>query len=241
MEPTLLVLLTTTAAASAAGVGALFLGRGRKLSLAGVGWASAVAAGVMLGAAYALSTASIDLLLFGGGAILGILFVQLLHRLEGELSFHVEDQLSQDPTYSYRVFLAFSLHSALEGIGIGAAMAFHLPFGIFMVAIIALHNIAEGTVIIAILRAQEVSLATAGGIAMVTRLGQALVAVVVFAITRENPHLLSSAAGLGAGTLIHLVFVELLPESYREAGRTSIALVAAFAMAVVIFFRSFAG
>jgi zinc transporter ZupT len=40
--------------------------------------------------------------------------------------------------------------------------------------------------------------------------------------------------GFAVGALFHLVMVELLPESYRQAGHRSIALVTIVAMGMVV-------
>jgi zinc transporter ZupT len=57
--------------------------------------------------------------------------------------------------------------------------------------------------------------------------------VSAFAVLEAAPALLPAALGFAAGALIYLVTVDLLPESYRQAGATSIALVALLAMGVV--------
>ena len=51
----------------------------------------------------------------------------------------------------------------------------------------------------------------------------------------------SQIQGFGSGMLIYLVTVDLLPESYREAGAKSIALVALLAMGMVAVLREIVG
>ena len=48
------------------------------------------------------------------------------------------------------------------------------------------------------------------------------------------PWLLPWVAGFAVGALIYRTLVELLPESYRQAGQTSIAVVTLLAMGVVV-------
>ena len=67
-----------------------------------------------------------------------------------------------------------------------------------------------------------------------TNANQVLVAVVVFTVAGALPVLFPWALGFAAGALIYLLLVELLPESYHQAGHTSIALVALLAMAMVV-------
>ena len=52
--------------------------------------------------------------------------------------------------------------------------------------------------------------------------------------TTALPVLLPWAIGFSVGALVYLVLVELLPESYRQAGPTSIALVTLVAMGIVV-------
>jgi zinc transporter ZupT len=57
---------------------------------------------------------------------------------------------------------------------------------------------------------------------------------VTFAVVGALPVLLPWAVGFAVGALIYLTLAELLPESYREAGHTSIALVTLIAMGIVV-------
>ena len=55
-----------------------------------------------------------------------------------------------------------------------------------------------------------------------------------FVLVGAVPSLMPWAIGFAVGALIYLVLVELLPESYRQAGHTSIALVTLVAMGMVV-------
>ena len=55
-----------------------------------------------------------------------------------------------------------------------------------------------------------------------------------YALIGAAPVVLPWALGAAAGTFIYLIMADLLPESYRQAGRTSIALVVAVALAVLV-------
>jgi ZIP family zinc transporter len=58
--------------------------------------------------------------------------------------------------------------------------------------------------------------------------------VVTYALIAAAPSLLPWAVGFAVGALVYLVMAELLPEAYRQAGRTSIALATILAMAIVV-------
>jgi len=64
-------------------------------------------------------------------------------------------------------------------------------------------------------------------------------AVATFAVVAAAPAVLPWALGFAVGALIYLVMVELLPESYRQAGATTIGLVTVLAMGVVVLVGGF--
>ena len=240
MNPTLVVLLFSAVSAGAAVLGGgPFLFR-QAMPVRQIGWANAGAAGMMLGAAYILLIAGLPR---GGGgiaagALLGIAFVTLTHMMSGTEDLDLNRLDDMSPAYGYQVLFVNSLHSASEGVAIGAAMALDLPFGTFMALAIAVHNIPEATVLCAILTGRRVTVASAAGLAVAANLSQVLLAIVTFAIVGAAPATLPWAAGFAVGALIQLVMAELLPQSYHQAGHRSIALVAVLAMGMVVFLQS---
>jgi zinc transporter ZupT len=240
VNPTLVVLASSAAAAVAAVLGAgPFLFR-KALPIGQIGWANAGAAGMMLGAAYILLIAGLPRghAAVAAGALIGIAFVALTHTLSGTDDLDLNSLDDMSPAYGYQVLFVNTLHSASEGVAIGAAMALDLPLGIFMALAMAVHNIPEATVLCAILTGRRVALANAAGLAVVTNLSQMLLAVVTFAIVTAAPSTLPWALGFAVGALIQLVMAELLPQSYHQAGHRSIALVAALAMGIVVLLQS---
>jgi len=236
LDPILTVALWSSLAALTASLGVvpqLVTGR---LPMRVLGWGNALAAGLMLGVAYALLYQGLtDQILAGAaGALLGLIFVRTSHATTGteDLDLNRLDELA--PAYGYQVVLVNTLHAAYEGVAIGAAMLVSLPFGISMAVALAIHNIPEAMLLTAIVSGRGVRLHHAAGLAVATNLNQVLVAVVVFAVVGALPVLLPWAVGFAVGALIYLLMAELLPESYRQAGHTSIALVAIVAMGVVI-------
>ncbi len=239
MDQTLTVLLYSSLAAFAAGLGVLpLLGRGRPPE-AWIGWANALASGLMLGVAYALLVAGLDseALRGGFGAVLGVAFVFTTHAVTGTAGMELNRLDDDRPEYGYRVILLNVLHAAHEGIAIGVAMAVSLPFGILMAAALAVHNIPEATILASVVRNRGLPLPSCAVLAVATNVNQVLLAVVTFAIVSAAPAVLPWALGFAVGALLYLVLVELLPESYRQAGHTSIALVTVVAMGIVVLLR----
>jgi zinc transporter ZupT len=163
-----------------------------------------------------------------------VLFVRLVHASTGTTDLDLNQLDELDPAYGYQVVLVNTFHSAYEGVAIGVAMLVSLPFGVSMAAALAIHNIPEAMILTAIVAGRGLSLSHAAALAVATNLSQVLLAIVTFAVVGALPVLLPWAVGFAVGALIYLTLAELLPESYREAGHTSIALVTLIAMGIVV-------
>lgn len=236
MDPTLTVLTFGSLAAGAAALGAVPLIGRERLPIAWIGWANALAAGLMLGAAYALMVTGLELIPIRGaaGAVLGIAFIYWTHAVSGTENLDLNRLHETSSEYGYEVLLVSTLHSAAEGMAIGVAMVASLPFGIFMALAIAVHNVPEATVLCAILTGRRVRLRDAAGLSVATNVSQVLLAVATFAIVSAAPSVLPWGMGFAAGALVYLVMAELLPQCYRQTGPTSVALVTIVAMGIVV-------
>jgi ZIP family zinc transporter len=209
--------LWSVLAALAAGLGPFFIGRKY------LGWANALAAGLMLGAGYLVMEAGMSraILLASGGAAFGIVATFLIHVLLG---------VGTRPVLAYT---ASAVHSAPEGIAIGAAMALSPAFGFFVVLTFALHNISESAVVISQLESGGFARGKATLLAIGARATQIIFALLAFLLATTSEIALSITLGFGFGSLVYLCIAELLPEAYHTAGRTSIAVVASVAAGVV--------
>lgn len=236
LEPTLAVLIYSALAAATAAFGVFPYALRRQPSLAQIGWANAVAAGLMLGVAYALLTAGLREGLSAGGigALLGVLFVRGTHALTGTAELDLEELDQAGPELAYRALFTDIVHSAHEGIAIGAAMALSLPLGIAMAVTLGVHNVPEAVILTRVLTRRGASLPQATSLAITSNVNQPLLAVATFAVLAAAPALVPWVTGFAVGTMTYLVLVELLPESYQQAGHTSIGVVTALAMAVVV-------
>jgi len=243
VEGTLTVLLYASLAAFAAGLGAIPLAFRPTTPVRWIGWSNALAAGLMLGVAYALLLAGMD---HGAwqtalAAVAGVAFVFLTHQATGTADLDLNALQDTSPVYGYQVIIVNTLHAGHEGVAIGAAMAVSLPFGILMALALAVHNIPEATILGAIISGRGVRLPGVAILAIVTNAPQVLTALLTFVVATQLPIALPWALGFAVGALTYLVLVELLPESYRQAGHTSIALVALVAMGIVVLLRARAG
>jgi len=243
LDSTLTVLLYSSLAAFMAALGVLPVAGGRRVPLRLIGWANALASGLMLGVAYALMAAGLERggMSVGGGSLLGVLFVFGTHAVTGTADMDLNRLDETRPEYGYQVILLNVLHAAHEGIAIGVAMAVSLPFGILMALALAVHNIPEATILSAVVTNRGLGAWNTAVLAVAANVNQVLLAVVTFSIVAVVPAVLPWALGFAVGALIYLVLVELLPESYRQAGHTSIALVTIVAMGIVVLLRGRAG
>ena len=227
-----IVLLAALVAVLPAGIGA-FLGAQRigaarrRDDRAGgaeraIAWANASAAGLMLGIAYAVLMAGTALVPLGGtlGAGLGVGAIHFLG-------------VRARTTLAQRAVIASALHSAAEGIAIGAAAALDPAFGLFLVLTFALHNVSEGAVLGSAVVYDGRSAWSVAQAAMLARTGQPLLAALTLLVLHGAPVLQPWALGVAAGALVYLVLAELLPGSYRLTGRTSIAVVVSVAAGIV--------
>ncbi len=236
MDPTLAVLTYSGMALLCAGFGAIPVALRGRLPVPWLGWANAVAAGLMLGVAYVLMAAGLARMpaLGAAGAVLGIAFLFWTHGVAGTHELDLNRLGETAPDYGYQIVLVNTLHTAPEGIAIGVAMLLSPSLGAFTALAIAVHNVPEAAVLAAVLSSRGLTLTRAVGAAAATRISQVLFAVTTFAVASAAPAVLPWALGVAVGALLYLVMAELLPHCYRQAGHTSIALVALLAMGMVV-------
>lgn len=151
---------------------------------------------------------------------------------------HVHDDrhqlgASRISSLSLLVFLVFTVHSAPEGVGIGAALRQDAITGLVVVIAIALHNIPEGTAVAVGLRQDGVPVWKAAGWAVVTSLPQPLLAPLVFLVA-VGP-LLPAGMGFAGGAMLALVVREVLPAGHkRSPGGNAIGVVVGLAIALAL-------
>ena len=190
----------------------------------------------MLGVAYALLTEALrgSLLAGGLGALLGMSFVRASHAAAGTGELDLESPEWGSPASGYKAVIVDALHAADEGIAIGTAMAVSMPLGIAMAVTLAVHNVPEAMGLTSVLTRLGLRPAQSAGLAVAVNVSQVLLAVLAFSLVAGWPVLLPWIAGFAVGALIYRTLVELLPESYAMAGRTSIAVVTMLAIGVVV-------
>ena len=200
-----------------------------------IGWAHALAGGGMLGAAFVLTLvpdAAPVAAALGGG--LGVGFIAATHALTRLDTLDLSRPRREDPSAAPRLVALHSLHACSEGVAIGVAMAVDLSLGVFMALAIAVHNVPEAALLSGATRRPGAGRAGGVGLVVLCNVGQPSLAVATWFVVTAVPAFLPWALGFAVGALLNLVMTELLPASYREAGSTSIALVASVALGLVV-------
>lgn len=199
-----------------------------------IGWAHALAAGGMLGAAFVLTVVPSAPLGVAAGGVLGVAFIAATHALTRLDTLDLSRPDRADPTAARRLVTVHALHASSEGVAIGVAMAANLSLGVFMALAIAVHNVPEAALLSGATLRRGKGRLGAVGLVVLSNGGQPLLAVATWLLVTALPASLSLTLGFATGALLTLVMTELLPASYREAGPTSIALVASVALGLVV-------
>ena len=216
-----------------------------------LGWSNALAAGLMLGAAFAVALEG-----WGGGPGLGFGLGALLGLIPGVASYKVQEDpglwdgnpestgserstAAKPENYGhsgpYASLLRHSLHAAPEGVAIGVAASINLGLGLFLAAALAIHNIAEGVSLVSATRRSGCSV-TLGALRSVTsNIPQVVLALISFALLTGLPSFIPLGVGFSVAALVYLALVDLLPQAYGQTGDKSIAIVTAVAMSTVPF------
>jgi ZIP family zinc transporter len=236
VSPLATVVLYAGLAALAAALGAVPQALRGPPSRPLVGWANALAAGLMLGVAYVLLTEGLSSALAAGGlgALLGIGFARISHALAGTGELDADDAERGPPGVGRKFLLVDALHAADEGVAIGVAMAVSTPLGAAMAVTLGVHNIPEAMVLNTALTRRGARLPESAALSVAVNANQVILAAATFALVGAWAWLLPWLAGFAVGALIYRTLVELLPESYDQAGPTSIALVTLLAAGVVV-------
>jgi zinc transporter ZupT len=237
MATTLAVLLYASVAALSSAAGGLVRWSDGPAGQRWIGWAHALAAGGMLGAAFVLTVVpGVAPLPAALGAVVGVAFILATHGVTGLENLDLSRPDPSDPTAVRRLVAVHALHAGSEGVAIGVAMAVDLSLGVFMALAIAVHNIPEAALLTGATGAGGRSRLRSATLAVASNLGQPVLAVATWLLVANFAWTLPWVLGLAVGALLTLVTTELLPASYRKAGSTSIALLASVALGLVVLF-----
>jgi zinc transporter, ZIP family len=233
------VFLAALFTALATGLGAVPFLFARRPEASWLGLASALAAGLMVGA-------SLGLLWEGHrygngrtalGAVIGAIFIWISGRLiERRPEVHIGSLDGADAKKALLIVGVMTLHSFTEGVGVGVAFGGEQALGILIAIAIAVHNIPEGLAISLVLIPRGTSVRNAAGWSIFSSLPQPLMAVPAFLFVESFSGVLPLGLGFAAGAMLWLVGAELVPEALETARVRTVALIiAGSALAMLVF------
>ena len=234
------VFLAALVTALATGLGALPLLFVRSAGRFVLGASNAIAAGVMLAASLSLSLQGVDRSPWrtAVGVALGICFVLVTQRyLEHDHGHRMGSLRGEDARRALLIVGVMTVHSAAEGIGVGAAFADGSTLGLLIAIAIAVHNIPEGLAISLVLVPRGASVRAAAGWSIVSSLPQPLLAVPAFLFVDTFTSVLPVGLGFAAGAMVWMVLGELLPEALETAPAKVVALAGGTAFALMLGFQ----
>jgi zinc transporter ZupT len=234
------VFVAALVTALATGLGALPLIVVRSAGRLVLGASNAVAAGVMLAASVSLSLEGVDRSVWrtAAGIVLGLCFVLVTERYLKHDHGHTMGILTgEDARRALLIVGVMTVHSAAEGIGVGAAFADGSTLGLLIAIAITVHNIPEGLAISLVLVPRGASIGAAAAWSIFSSLPQPLLAVPAFLFVDTFTSILPVGLGFAAGAMVWMVFGELLPEALTTAPLRIVALAGGTAFALMLGFQ----
>jgi len=234
------VFVAALVTALATGLGALPLLFIRSASRSVLGASNAVAAGVMLAASVTLSLEGGDQSVWRtvGGLALGVCFVLATQRyLELDHGHALGSLRGEDARRAILIVGVMTVHSAAEGVGVGAAFADGSTLGLLIAIAISVHNIPEGLAISLVLVPRGTTVRAAAGWSIFSSLPQPLLAVPAFLFVDTFRSILPVGLGFAAGAMVWMVFGELLPEALEAAPLRAVALAGGAAFVLMLGFQ----
>ncbi len=235
------VFLYALATAVATALGAIPFVFVPRVSARAVAYANAVASGLMLGACFGLVAegAAAGAPQTGVGALLGVLFILATQRAMRGRQISVRDVRPEHARKMVLIVLVMTVHSAAEGIAVGASFAGSAALAGLITAAIAVHNIPEGMAISAVLRPRGASIGACAGWSLFSSLPQPLVAVPTFLFVERVRPALPYGIGFAAGAMVFMVLQELLPEAYGEGRRAAVGAVASVSLVAMVVLQQY--
>jgi zinc transporter ZupT len=237
----LLVFLFGSITALATGLGAvpfIFL---KEVSAKTVSVANAVASGLMLGASFGLiaqgSTHGPWQTLVGAG--LGVLFILVGERLLHHQDVSFGNFKGQSARQILLVIAIMTVHSFSEGVAVGVSFGGGEKLAALITIAIAVHNIPEGLAISAVMRPKGARVSACAGWSVFSSLPQPLMAVPAFIFVELFRPVLPYGLGFAAGAMVFMVFLELMPEAYANASRSSVGLLVGVTLGLMILFQQY--
>jgi len=239
------VAFCTSLMALASGLGAAPFFLVEKVDRKWLGIANALASGVMMAASFGLikegleqaekdpSSSSLVRLVLGMG--MGLAFIVASQRLLEGHEVTMGSLHGMDAKRAMMVMGIMTLHSFSEGLGVGVSYGGEQGHRLGMVttAAIAVHNIPEGLAVALVAVPRGESKWRAAGWAVLSSLGQPIVAVPSYVFVEWFSWLLPIGLGSAAGTMIWMVIAELIPDAIKASDAHTVGTVFTISLIVM--------
>ncbi len=232
------VFIAAMLTALATGLGALpFAMIPNKINKIWLGYANAMAAGLMLAASFALVIEGYDFdaLKTLLGMFLGVLLVVIGEKIiDHDNAPDFTDIDSFNARQAFLIIAIMTIHSAAEGIGIGVAFGDGKELGWFATIAIAVHNIPEGLAIALVCIPKGMKVRSAALWSVFSSLPQPLLALPSFAFVQFFAPFLPIGLGIAAGAMFWMVFAEILPEANENAKTDTVGVIVTVAIILML-------
>lgn len=235
------VLIISLVTTIATGLGALPFFLIKKIPKKYLGYANAIAAGLMMAASFRLIDEGVNDHLFRAtlGTVIGLLFIHFgQKKLSGNQEIQIGELKGANALKALLIVGVMTLHSFAEGVGVGVSFGRGDDFGLFISGAIAIHNIPEGLAISLVLIPKGVPVWKAMLWSIFSSLPQPLIAVPAYLFVEAFNPFLPIGLGLAAGAMIWMVFSEIFPDALQDSSKESIALIATIAIAAMVIFQT---
>ncbi len=226
--------------AVATGLGAIPFLLVRSIKKKYVGYANALAAGLMLAASFMLVDEGLSFHLWktAAGFVAGLILIHLVNlKLADNHGVQIGELRGADALKALMIVGVMTLHSFAEGIGVGVAFGDGNRFGVFISVAIAVHNIPEGIAISIVLLPMGIRWWKVFLWAVFSSIPQPLLAVPAFLFVDSFKQYLPVGLGLAGGAMIWMVASEILPDALGHAKKENVALIVAMAAILMVIFQ----
>lgn len=202
-----------------------------------LGYANALAAGLMLAASFGLIMEgyreNADRTLMG--MLIGVALVAIGHFFLNKKDHLQVDQIKgAGAKKSILIIAIMTIHSMAEGIGVGVAFGGGKELGVYITLAIAIHNIPEGLAIALVTVPKGMKPWKAIWWSIFSSLPQPLFAVPAYMFVRVFEPFMPVGMGIAAGAMIWMVFAEILPDSFREAESEKVSMITALSLIAML-------
>ena len=134
------------------------------------------------------------------------------------------------------VVIAISLHNFPEGLAIGASRVSGFSGGLLMAILIALHNVPEGVAMGSVLKMGGTKTSKNLALCALTGVPTVLGAILGFVLGNTYPLLAAVCLGIAGGSMIYIVFAEMLPNAYilKKSTLTNLVLIGAILVGLLL-------